>query len=58
MYILNLISPYPNRLILSSTANLLPIRTPIYGKNLVLVTRKVHGEFASANIPHLQRCVL
>lgn len=57
-YILYLISPYPNRLVLSSTANLLPIRTPIYCKNFVLVAGQVHRKFASADIPHLQRCIL
>lgn len=55
---IHLIPPNPDRLVLPSTADLLAIRTPVHGKDLVLVPGKIHRQFARAHIPHLQRGVL
>lgn len=55
---IHLIPPNPDRLVLPSTADLLAIRTPVHGKDLVLVPRKVHRQFPRAHIPHLQRGIL
>lgn len=52
-----LISPQPYRLVLASTPHLLPIRTPIYGVHLVIVTWKVFGQLTRARVPYLERIV-
>lgn len=48
-------SPNPNRLVFPTTANLLPIWTPVYSKDLVAMTREINSELTSPDIPHLQR---
>lgn len=53
-----LVGPYPHSFVLSSTAHSLSVWTPVNGEDFVFMTRQVHGEFACADIPDLQRGVL
>lgn len=50
-------SPYPHSFILTTTADLFPVRAPIYGVHLVFVTWQIHGKFSRPNIPDFQGCV-
>jgi hypothetical protein len=49
-----LVPPDPNRLVLASTADLLSIGTPVYGKHLVFVAGQIRRQLTRAHIPDLQ----
>lgn len=57
-YINFLVPPDPNRLILASTADLLSVGTPVYGKHLVFVARQIRRQLARAHVPDLQCGIL
>lgn len=50
-------SPNPNGLVFPTTADFLPIGTPVDGKDLVAMTGEINSELACPDIPHFQRGV-
>lgn len=55
---LDLVPPDLNRLVFTSTGDLLSIRTPVDSKHLILVSWKVHLELAGAQVPDLESGIL